>query len=89
MEKDFTDFSYIDLDTHMVYLEQDCDLTKFLKVMSDKNYDVNIINNYKPNFEPSEKISFFHLDKVDFKKKYFNRYFDGSVECEITVKGDH
>ena len=70
MEKDFTDYSYIDLDTHNIYLEQDCDLNKFLKVMSDKNYDVTIINDYKPTFEPSEKKSFFHLDQVDFQSIY-------------------
>jgi hypothetical protein len=65
MEKDFTNFSYIDEETHNVYLEQDCDLNTFLKVMSDKGYDVNIIYNYKPTFEPSEQSSFFHLDVKD------------------------
>ena len=69
MEKDFTNFSFIDLDTHNVYLEQDCDLTKFLKVMSDKDYDVNIINNYKPTFEPREQSSFYYLDEVDFPRR--------------------
>lgn len=81
MEKDFTDFSYIDLETHNIYLEQDCDLNKFLRVMSDKNYDVTIINDYKPTFEPSEKISFFHLDQVDFNKKYFDQYYGRSWKC--------
>ena len=76
MEKDFSSFSYIDLDTHNVYLEQDCDLDTFLKVMSDKDYDVNIINNFKPTFEPSEQSSFYHLDEVDFPKKYWAKLVD-------------
>ena len=46
--------------------------------MSDKNYDVTIINDYKPTFEPSEKISFFHLDQVDLNKKYFDQYYGRS-----------
>jgi len=42
--KEFSEFSYYDLATGTVYLEEDCDASKLLKLLKEKNVIVNVID---------------------------------------------
>ena len=54
IEKDFSSFSFIDPVTHNVYLEEDCDATKFMNTMKSKGYEINTIEDHWLDFYPSE-----------------------------------
>tara|TARA_R110002012_G_C11468228_1_gene593661 strand:- start:497 stop:775 length:279 start_codon:yes stop_codon:yes gene_type:complete len=61
-KSDFSSFSFIDLNTHNVYLEEDRDATKFINTMESKGHEINIISDYRPNFNPRD--TFYILDCV-------------------------
>ena len=62
--KNFSSFSFYNSKNACVYLEEDCDLPKFIKLLEDKKIEVSFSDQYKPNFRPSEMIDFYYLDEI-------------------------
>ena len=61
---EFSDFSFYNPSNACVYLEEDCDLPKFIKLLEDKKIEVSFSDQYKPNFRPSEMMDFYYLDEI-------------------------
>lgn len=60
----FSPFSFYNSDNCCVYLEEDCDLPKLIKLLKEKKTEVSFVDQYKPNFRPSEMVGFYNLDEV-------------------------
>ena len=70
--KEFSNFSYYDKETACFYLEEDCDMQKFVKLAKEKGckvfYDLRQIEYC--DWETSiNNYELMYLDEIDFKKE--------------------
>lgn len=52
-----TSFSYYDHKNKVVFLEEDCDATKFLKLAESKRMTINIVDKYDGDVSPIRRLS--------------------------------
>jgi len=70
--KEFSNFSYYDKETACFYLEEDCDMTKFIKLAKEKG--CKVLTDYRQieycDWETSiNNYELMYLDEIDFEKE--------------------
>ncbi len=67
---EFTNFSFYNPNNACVYLEQDCDVNKLVKLLQNKQIKVNFKEIRKDNFIPAESKNFYYLDEVKEQQQW-------------------
>tara|TARA_Y100000114_G_scaffold92587_1_gene86027 strand:+ start:179 stop:499 length:321 start_codon:yes stop_codon:yes gene_type:complete len=63
--ENFSEFSFYNSKNACLYLEEDYDLPKFIKLLEDKKIEVSFTDLYKPNFSPSKMLNYYNLDVIE------------------------
>lgn len=61
---EFSNFSFYNPINACVYLEEDCDANKLVKLLESKKIKVNFKEVRQDNFIPSNNKNFYYLDEV-------------------------
>tara|TARA_R100000329_G_scaffold32487_1_gene30142 strand:+ start:61 stop:360 length:300 start_codon:yes stop_codon:yes gene_type:complete len=61
---EFSNFSFYNPNNACVYLEEDCDANKLVKLLKSKKIKVSFKDIRQDNFIPGENKNFYHLDRV-------------------------
>lgn len=61
---EFSNFSFYNPGNACVYLEEDCDANKLVKLLESKKIKVNFKEVRQDNFIPSSNRNFYYLDEV-------------------------
>ena len=61
---EFSNFSFYNRDNSCVYLEEDCDANKLVKLLESKKIKVSFKEIRQDNFIPGENKNFHYLDEV-------------------------
>tara|TARA_R100001015_G_C4581152_1_gene137657 strand:- start:196 stop:516 length:321 start_codon:yes stop_codon:yes gene_type:complete len=61
---EFSNYSFYNSNNSCVYLEEDCDANKLVKLLKSKQIKVNFQEIRKDNFYPRDNKNFYYLNEV-------------------------